>query len=160
RRSAPPTTQMTRADRPAFYQLKSMLQGVVARGTARSMAELSPYVGGKTGTSDDENDTWFMGFTNEITIGVWVGYDNSDGKNRRTLGRGQTGSRVALPIFRSILESSWDIYTPRTALSDPSPEAMRHLAAMPGERGAQGFTEYFRTDDSGKIAEARERLVA
>ena len=62
-----------------------MLQGVVERGTARSIAALAPYVGGKTGTTDDENDAWFVGFTNDVTVAVWVGYDNADGK-RRTLG--------------------------------------------------------------------------
>ena len=50
-------------DRAAFYQLKTMLQGVLARGTARSMAGLAPYVAGKTGTTDNENDAWFVGFT-------------------------------------------------------------------------------------------------
>jgi penicillin-binding protein 1A len=51
------------ADRVAFYQLKTMLQGVLQRGTARSLAHLAPYAAGKTGTTDDENDTWFIGFT-------------------------------------------------------------------------------------------------
>jgi membrane carboxypeptidase/penicillin-binding protein len=55
-------------DHAAFYQLKTMLQGVLARGTARAMAGLSPYVAGKTGTSDDENDAWFVGFTNDVLL--------------------------------------------------------------------------------------------
>src|SRR5262249_62076196 len=53
---------MSSVDRAAFYQLKTMLQGVLARGTARSIAGLAPYVAGKTGTSDEENDAWFVGF--------------------------------------------------------------------------------------------------
>jgi len=159
---------MSLADRPAFFQLKTMLQGVVARGTARSISELSPYVAGKTGTSDEENDTWFMGFTNDITIGVWVGYDNADGK-RRTLGAGNTGSRVALPIFHEILQSAWDLFSPKTALNGPSPEAARQLAAVPinvssgervSDRSAGAFIEYFRLDADGKIAETEHRLVA
>src|SRR5262249_51561522 len=52
-------------DQAAFYQLKTMLQGVVAHGTANAIADLAPYVAGKTGTSDDENDAWFVGFTND-----------------------------------------------------------------------------------------------
>src|SRR5262249_54434250 len=52
-------------DHAAFYQLKTMLQGVLARGTAHAIAGLSPYVAGKTGTSDDENDAWFVGFSND-----------------------------------------------------------------------------------------------
>jgi membrane peptidoglycan carboxypeptidase len=54
-------------DRTAFYQLKSMMQGVLARGTARAISGLAPYVAGKTGTSDEENDAWFVGFTNDVT---------------------------------------------------------------------------------------------
>jgi penicillin-binding protein 1A len=168
-RSGPVLTQMKLADRPAFYQLKTILQGVVARGTARSMAELSPFIAGKTGTSDEENDTWFMGFTNDVTIGVWVGYDNSDGK-RRTLGRGQTGSRVALPIFHTILNSIWNGgFATKTAMNGPTPDAQRQLAAVQiilnsGERASEkstsGFTEYFRTDPSGRVAETQHRLVA
>src|SRR5262249_25604622 len=85
------------ADRASFYQLKTMLQGVVQRGTARRISALAPYVAGKTGTTDDENDTWFVGFTNEVTVAIWVGYDNADGR-RRTLGSGQTAGRVARPL--------------------------------------------------------------
>ena len=165
---ASPPTQMKSADRPAFYQIKTILQGVVARGTARSMADLSSYIGGKTGTSDDENDAWFVGFTNDVTIAVWVGYDNADGK-RRTLGPGQTGSQVAIPIFKPILEATWETYAPRTVLNGPSPEAQRDLAALPinlfsGERvsdkNSNAFIEYFRTDDSGKVADTQHRIIA
>ena len=69
------TSQVTirSVDRAAFYQLKTMLQGVLARGTARAISGLSPYVAGKTGTSDDENDAWFVGFTNDVTAAVWIG---------------------------------------------------------------------------------------
>ncbi|MFZ1896171.1 MAG: transglycosylase domain-containing protein, partial [Rhodoplanes sp.] len=69
-------------DRAAFYQLKTLLQGVLARGTARAIAALAPYVAGKTGTSDDENDAWFVGLTNDVTVAVWIGYDNAEGKRR------------------------------------------------------------------------------
>ena len=89
------------ADRTSFYQLKTMLQGVVARGTARAIGALSPYVAGKTGTTEDAVDGWFIGFTNDVTIAVWVGYDNGNGK-RRSLGTNATGARVALPIFEPI----------------------------------------------------------
>jgi penicillin-binding protein 1A len=89
-RHGPSSATINSVDRAAFYQLKTMLQGVLARGTARSIAGLSPYVAGKTGTSDEENDAWFVGFTNDVTVAVWIGYDNADGK-RRTLGAGSTG---------------------------------------------------------------------
>ena len=83
-----------------------MMQGVLARGTARSIANLAPYVAGKTGTSDDENDAWFVGFTNDVTVAVWLGYDNADGK-RRTLGGGATGGGVAVPIFEPVIQAVW-----------------------------------------------------
>src|ERR1700752_3800235 len=80
-----PLPFISAADRTSFYQLKTMLQGVVARGTARAIGGLSPYVAGKTGTTEDAVDGWFIGFTNDVTIAVWVGYDNGNGK-RRSLG--------------------------------------------------------------------------
>ncbi|WP_414474022.1 penicillin-binding protein 1A [Microvirga sp. M2] len=155
------------ADAAAFYQLKSMLQGVLERGTARNLKALAPYVGGKTGTSNDENDAWFVGFSNDVTVAVWVGHDNADGK-RRTLGRGQTGAKVAAPIFKDIMEAAWKSHIPKTPLSPPSPQAAKQLVALPidlnsgdrltnGERGA--FTEYFRLNWFGRLSETQYRLV-
>src|SRR5207247_2092282 len=112
------TAPLAGVDRPALFQLRTILQGVLARGTARSIAHHAAYVGGKTGTSDEENDAWFVGFSNEVTIAVWVGYDNAQG--RRTLGPGQTGSRAALPIFEPIMQAVWAQYSPKTALRGPS----------------------------------------
>jgi len=115
------------ADHLSFYQLKTMLQGVVARGTARAIGGLSTYVAGKTGTTEDSVDGWFVGFTNDVTIAVWVGYDNGDGK-RRSLGAGETGARVALPIFEPILQSIWAQHiAPKAPLNGPSPEARHDL---------------------------------
>ena len=94
-----PLPRIGAADPAAFYQLKTMLQGVVARGTARAIGSLSPYVAGKTGTTEDAVDGWFIGFTNDVTVAVWVGYDNGDGK-RRSLGserRRRAGGAADLP---------------------------------------------------------------
>jgi penicillin-binding protein 1A len=128
-RTPQPPAQMMSADRPAFYQLKTMLQGVLARGTARSIHDLSPYVGGKTGTTDEENDAWFVGFSNNVTVAVWVGYDNAEMQQRRTLGAGRTGANVAIPIFMPIMQAVWANYAPQTAMRGPSPEAQRRLVA-------------------------------
>jgi membrane carboxypeptidase/penicillin-binding protein len=153
------------ADRVAFYQLKSMLQGVVARGTATSIKHLAPFVGGKTGTSENENDAWFVGFTNDVTVAVWVGHDNADGK-RRTLGRGQTGGKVAVPIFQDIVQAAWTHHAPRTALAPPSEEARRQMVDLAidlrtGDRVARGggFTEHFRLGRSGRLDETQFRIV-
>ena len=179
-------TPMAGVDPAAVFQLRTFLQGVVARGTAARLSALSGYIGGKTGTSDDFNDAWFAGFSNDITIAVWVGYDNAKGK--RTLGSGQTGGKVALPIFDSIMKAAWAQVAPQTPLPRPSPEAARHLVALPIDvhsgqrldgrgsadtrfdvRGAGGsrvasvsgaFMEYFRLDDGGRLNDTQERLTS
>jgi penicillin-binding protein 1A len=167
RRPAETLTWIGSADRVAFYQLKTILQGVLQRGTARAIHHLAPYVAGKTGTTDKENDAWFIGFTNDVTVAVWVGYDNADG-TRRTLGAKQTGARVAVPIFQSMIEAAWAHHSPRTALSAPSPEAQRNLVARSidlhtGDRiagiGGQAFIEHFRTDRFGQATDTQYRLV-
>jgi penicillin-binding protein 1A len=140
-------------DRAAFYQLKTMLQGVLARGTARAIAGLSTYVAGKTGTSDDENDAWFVGFTNDVTIAVWIGYDNADGK-RRTLGGGSTGGGAAVPIFEPVMQAVWANVAPKAALAPPSPEAKRQLACKSvdldsGEKSTGGGKEIHRVLPGG-----------
>jgi penicillin-binding protein 1A len=161
-----PPVMIGSADRVAFYQMKTILQGVLQRGTANAIRRLAPFVAGKTGTSDNENDVWFAGFTNEVSIVVWVGHDNAD--KRRTLGRGQTGGKVAVPIFESIVEAAWTHHAPKTALSPPSVEAQRQLVAMPidlrtGDQVAEGapgaFTEHFRRGRFGQVADTQFRLV-
>jgi penicillin-binding protein 1A len=150
-----------------FYQLKTMLQGVVARGTARSIGHLSPYVAGKTGTTDDANDGWFVGFTNDVTVATWVGYDNAD-EQHRTLGDGETGARVALPIFQPIIEAVWANYAARAALAPPSPRAQKQLADLPidlnsgvreDRRHSGGFIEHFHLNAKGEVDDTRYRLV-
>src|SRR5215471_7344947 len=161
------SVMVSSVDRAAFYQLKTMLQGVLARGTARSIASLSPYVAGKTGTSDEENDAWFVGFTNDVTVAVWIGYDNADGK-RRTLGGGSTGGHVAVPIFEPVIQAVWAYAAPKAALAPPSPEAKSQLACKSvdletGEaqsgRG-KAFSECFRVDRKGKIIDTQYRLMS
>jgi len=162
------TTLVGNADPAAFYQLKTMLQGVVERGTARPIHNLSPYVAGKTGTTENENDAWFVGFTNEVTVAVWVGYDNADGQ-RRTLGGGETGAKTAIPIFEPIIQAVWANYAPRTPLSPPSVEAKRNLVDVPidlasGEvlpRGTpRAFIEHFRVGTDGQVDDTQYRLVS
>jgi penicillin-binding protein 1A len=167
-RSAASPVEIGVGDAANFYQLKTMLQGVVARGTARSIAHLAPYVAGKTGTTDDANDGWFVGFTNDVTVVVWVGYDNADGQ-RRTLGDGETGARVALPIFEPIIEAVWADYASRGVLAPPSPRAQRQLADLPIDlnsgarerRGRDGgFIEHFHLNSQGEVDDTRYRLVS
>jgi penicillin-binding protein 1A len=148
-------TRIKSVDQVAFYQLKTMMQGVLARGTARAIADFSSSVAGKTGTSDDENDAWFVGFSNDVTVAVWIGYDNA-GTKRRTLGGGATGGGVAVPIFEPVMRAAWNDVTPRTALAPPSPEAKRHLSCTPTE--SKSIPECLRTDNKGRVIDTTAAL--
>jgi penicillin-binding protein 1A len=83
------------------YQITSMLEGVVQRGTGRAANVLGRPVAGKTGTSSDYKDAWFIGFTPELAVGVYVGYDNP-----RTMGRRATGGGLAAPIFVAFMKNA------------------------------------------------------
>jgi membrane peptidoglycan carboxypeptidase len=156
------------ADKASFFQLKNMMQGVLQRGTAATLAHLAPYVAGKTGTTDDANDAWFVGFSNDVTVAVWVGYDNAAGGRRRTLGDNQTAARVAAPIFDPIMQATFTYVAPRTALAPPSPEARRELVAVRDGfeddfargRGGSGQVEYVRRDRDGRARDSRYMLVS
>jgi len=90
------------ADPIAAYQMVSLLQGVVQYGTgSRAGAGLNRPVAGKTGTTNDYMDNWFVGFTPDIVVAVWMGFDEP-----RTLGRGETGGTNAAPIFHDVLASA------------------------------------------------------
>jgi penicillin-binding protein 1A len=80
------------------YQVVSLLQGVVQRGTGRRVAAVGKPLAGKTGTTNDSQDTWFLGFAPDLAAGVYVGFDTP-----RTLGARETGSSVAAPIFRDFM---------------------------------------------------------
>jgi penicillin-binding protein 1A len=82
------------------YVLTNLLRGVVQRGTAARAASLNWPVGGKTGTTDDYSDAWFVGFDPDITIGVWLGMDQ-----KRSIGHNMTGSEVALPIWMDVMKA-------------------------------------------------------
>jgi penicillin-binding protein 1A len=82
------------------YVLTSLLRGVVQRGTAGRAAALNWPIGGKTGTTDDYTDAWFVGFDPDISIGVWTGFDQ-----KRTMGPAGTGTDSALPIWMEIMKA-------------------------------------------------------
>ena len=78
------------------YQITSMMEGVIQRGTAKKLKELNVPIAGKTGTTNQNKDAWFIGYTPDLVIGVYVGYDKP-----KSLGYKQTGSSVAVPIFNN-----------------------------------------------------------
>jgi penicillin-binding protein 1A len=80
------------------YQITSMLEGVVQRGTGKKLLAVGKPVAGKTGTSNDERDAWFVGYTPDLTVGVYVGFDNP-----RPMGKGRTGGELAAPIVADFM---------------------------------------------------------
>jgi penicillin-binding protein 1A len=80
------------------YQITSMMEGVVERGTGKKVQIVGKPVAGKTGTSNDERDAWFVGFTPDLTVGVYIGYDNP-----KPMGKGRTGGEVAAPVVADFM---------------------------------------------------------
>jgi len=88
-------------DPHSAYQMTSMMQGVVQRGTATIVSKMLPNIpiAGKTGTTNDEKDAWFIGYTPDLVVGVFIGYDTP-----RHLGKGMTGGHVAAPVFANFMK--------------------------------------------------------
>ena len=83
------------------YQITSMLEGAVQRGTGRKLKNLNITLAGKTGTTNKNMDTWFVGYTSKLVVGVFVGFDEP-----KSLGRYETGAKTSLPIFKSFIKKS------------------------------------------------------
>ena len=83
------------------YQMTSILEGTVKRGTAKNLKDLNLDLGGKTGTTNKNTDTWFIGFSSNYVVGVYVGYDEPS-----SLGKFETGSRTAMPIFKDFVKNT------------------------------------------------------
>lgn len=97
----PPAVPDTRAqivDPRHAYQMTSMLEGVVQRGTGMRIKELNRPLAGKTGTTNESKDAWFIGFSPDLVVGVFVGFDRP-----RSLGRRETGASLGVPIFRDFM---------------------------------------------------------
>ena len=83
------------------YQITSMLEGVIKRGTGKKLKNLNLDLAGKTGTTNKNTDTWFIGYTSNLVIGVYVGFDEP-----KSLGKYETGSKTAMPIFKYFVEKA------------------------------------------------------
>ncbi len=151
------------AEPTSVYQVVSMLQGVVQRGTGRRVASLGKPLAGKTGTTNDSRDAWFIGFAPDLAVGVFVGFDQP-----RTLGKRETGSNVAAPIFKSFMASALE---GQPTVPFRIPGGIRHVRvnaktgrlARPGDRNVivEAFkvgtepdsdTDYRVLDESGEGA--------
>jgi penicillin-binding protein 1A len=90
------------------YQMTSILEGVIQRGTGKRLRDLNLQIAGKTGTTNNNTDTWFIGFTSNLVVGVFVGYDSP-----KKLGKYETGSKTALPIFKDFIKKAVNNYEAR-----------------------------------------------
>ncbi|MFM9844694.1 MAG: penicillin-binding protein 1A [Dongiaceae bacterium] len=93
-----PDTRPQVIDPGTAYQMVSILEGVVLRGTATIVKQVGKPLAGKTGTTNDSKDTWFVGFSPDLSVGVYIGFDNP-----RNLGDKETGGGLAAPIFRDFM---------------------------------------------------------
>jgi penicillin-binding protein 1A len=124
------------------YQVTSMMQGVIIRGTAAGKIKLDSDVAGKTGTTNDEKDAWFVGYTPSLVTGLYIGFDNPE-----TLGRGSTGGAVAAPIFNDFMQAATkgeavEKFVVPAGMSMIAVNRRTGMAAQPGD--ADAITEAFK----------------
>jgi len=108
------------------YQITSMMEGVIKRGTGRKLRNLNLPLAGKTGTTNKNMDAWFLGFTSKLVIGVYVGFDEP-----KSLGKYETGAKAALPIFKKFVKN---VIKKRDALPFKVPESI-NLVMVDAETG-------------------------
>ena len=129
------------------YQMTSMLQDVVERGTgapARALGVRGP-IGGKTGTTDDYHDAWFVGFSSSVVVGVWVGFDQP-----ASIGREAYGARVALPIWAAFMNRMAS-RLPAREFSVPESLDVEDLCSVSYLKPVDGcpvYHEYFKAGDA------------
>jgi penicillin-binding protein 1A len=116
------------------FQVTWMLKGVVERGTATVVQEVGKPVAGKTGTTNDEKDAWFIGYTPDLTVGVYIGYDKP-----RHLARGATGGHLAAPIVKDFLKVALTD-KPGVDFSPPSGIKLIRIDAKTGLRPGPGVS--------------------
>jgi penicillin-binding protein 1A len=123
------------------YQITSMLEGVVQRGTAVQASSIGRPVGGKTGTTNEYRSAWFVGFSPKLVVGIYVGFDDN-----RSLGNNETGAVDAVPIFTDFMKEALKGYPP-----DDFPAPKNAKYAM-----VRGIREAFRPGTEPKVVAAPE----
>jgi penicillin-binding protein 1A len=127
-----PDTRDTVVDAASAYQIVSILQGVVERGTGRVIASVGKPLAGKTGTTNDYQDNWFMGFSPDLAAGVYVGFDNP-----HSLGEKEEGAHNAAPVFRDFMAAALK-NTPATAFRIPPGIRLVRVNAATGQLARPG----------------------
>jgi membrane carboxypeptidase/penicillin-binding protein len=150
------------------YQMVTMLRDVARRGTAASLQQqgLSMEVAGKTGTTNESQDAWFVGFSSSIVAGVWIGFDDP-----KTIRSGASGSRVALPIWAEFMKRTARRFPAEPFQRPPGlrAEAMCMVSYHRALDGCPSYTEYFKSGDevptqlcelhSGSLKQRAERAL-
>jgi penicillin-binding protein 1A len=141
------------ADPRSVYQIVSMLHGVVQRGTGRRIRAVGKPLGGKTGTTNDSIDTWFIGFSPDLAVGVFGGFDKP-----RSLGKRETGSSIAVPIFRDFMAEALRDQPP-IPFRIPTGIRLVRVHAKTGKRAVRGdrpvILEAFKSGTEPKFGESR-----
>jgi penicillin-binding protein 1A len=143
----PEPHEAIRAD--TAFVMTTLLRGVVQRGTAQAAASLDWPLAGKTGTMDEYTDAWFIGFDPNITVGVWIGYDE-----KKSLGSGETGASAALPIWINFMRAYIDTRADRKA--PPQFEAPGNIVLVTLD---SGVTEAFINGTQPQAAAPAEPAV-
>ena len=145
----PPKLNDNRAqilDERSIYQITSLLEGVILRGSGASARFLNFPMAGKTGTSNESRDTWFVGYTPDIAVGVFVGFDEQS----KNLGKNANGSNTALPIFISFMEKTKKFLTP-TPFKVPKGIKLRKIdietGGKPSDIPGTSMIEAFKDDE-------------
>jgi len=121
-----PDTREQVADPGSAFQIVTMLQGVVERGTGTAVKAVGKPIAGKTGTTNDWRDAWFVGFTPDLAAGVYIGYDDPD-----SLGDDETGGHIAAPVFRDFMLAALKD-APATAFRTPPGMRLYRVSAATG----------------------------
>ena len=144
----PEPHEAVRAD--TAFVMTNLLRGVVLRGTAASAASLNWPLAGKTGTVDDYTDAWFIGFDPNITVGVWVGYDE-----KKPIGNGETGATTALPIWIDFMKAYLDTHADRN--SAPQFDAPGNIVLVTLDSGVtEAFINGTQPQGAGVVPAAQE----
>jgi penicillin-binding protein 1A len=144
------------ADPRSTYQIVSMLHGVVQRGTGVRIRAVGKPLGGKTGTTNDSLDAWFIGFSPDLAVGVFGGFDKP-----RSMGKRETGSSVAVPMFRDFMaEALRD--KPPIPFRIPTGIRLVRVNAKTGKRAVRGdrpvILEAFKSGTEPQLGDANRRF--
>jgi penicillin-binding protein 1A len=136
-----PDTRAQIGDPGSAFQIVQMMEGVIQRGTGTEVKVIDKPIAGKTGTTSDWRDAWFVGFTPDLVAGVYIGYDNHD-----SLGEGEQAARVAAPVFRDFMLAALQNAPPTEFRIPPGMQMFRvdPETGLPADSGEPGIWEAYK----------------